>query len=90
MSSGIDNAISFAHALTKHLLHVPEEDAQNILIAVLPRGDAWKVRVSYAGFCLEQEAATLDDAIGAVVGSLTARVSIQLEEGMKLLGMSET
>jgi hypothetical protein len=86
VSNGIDNAISFAHALTKHLLHVPEEDAQNILIAVLPRGAAWKVRVSYAGFFLEQEAPTLDDAIGAVVGSLTARVHHQLEEGAKLLG----
>jgi hypothetical protein len=86
VSNGIDNAISFAHALTKHLLHVPEEDAQHILIAVLPRGDAWKVRVSYAGFFLEQEAMTLDDAIGAVVGSLTARVAHQLEEGSKLLG----
>lgn len=88
--NGIDNAISFAHALTKHLLHVPEDDAQNIIIAVLPRGDAWKVRVSYAGFFLEQEAPSLDDAIGAVVGSLTARVSNQLEDGMRLLGKIET
>ena len=86
MSEGISNALSFAHALTKHLLHVPEHDAQHVFIGVVPRGDSWKVRVTYAGFFIEQEAPTLDEAIGAVVGDLTARVANQLEEGAKLLG----
>lgn len=86
MSDGVDNAISFTHALTKHLLHVSDDDAQHILIAVVPRDGAWKVRVSYAGFFQEMEAPTLSEALDAMVGNLTARVSGQLEEGMKLLG----
>ncbi len=90
MSNSVGNAISFAHALTKHLLHIPEHDAQHVFIGVVPRGDSWTVRVSYSGFLLEETAPTLDDAMEAVVGSLTASVSTQLEEGAKLLGKNET
>jgi hypothetical protein len=88
VSDSVGNAISFAHALTKQLLHVSEADAQNILIAVLPRGDSWKIRVSYNGFNLEKEAPDLHEVLGEVVGSLTASVSQQLEEGAKLLGQT--
>lgn len=92
MSEAISNAISFAHALTKHLLHVPDSAAHMILIAVLPRTNgtraSWTVRVSYGDFTLVQEAETLDDAIGAVVGSLTASVATKLEEGQKLLSQT--
>jgi hypothetical protein len=92
VSAAISNAISFAHALTKQLLHVPDSAAHSILIAVLPRTNgtrsSWTVRVSYADFSLVQEAETLDDAIGAVVGSLTQSVAQQLEEGQKLLAQT--
>ncbi len=86
---GISQQISFIHALTRHLLHIPDADAQHILIAVLPRWDGWKVRVSYAGFYLETECPHLSDALKQLVQDLTARVSTQLEEGTKLLGRND-
>lgn len=85
MSRSVDNAISFTHALTKHLLHVPNEDAPHILIAVLPLGETWKVRVTYRGFHIESSGTTLTESLEKIIEDLTARVSAQLDEGVKLL-----
>lgn len=87
-SDGPDNAISFIHALTKHLLHVPDTESQNIFIGVQPNGGAWKVRVSYSGFVKEVEAPKLSEALNDLVAILTAETATQLEEGAKLLGQT--
>lgn len=92
MSADISNAISFAHALTKQLLHVPSGSAHSILIAVLPQMSAgmpgWTVRVSYADFAKMTQAEKLEDALDALVSSLTNEVAKQLEDGQKLLAQT--
>ncbi len=85
MSDEVANAISFTHALTKQLLHVPDHAADNILIAVIPREKMWTVRVQYAQFSASTEAETLRDALDEMVSVLTTSVTQQLEDGAKLL-----
>lgn len=89
MSVGVDVRISFAHALTKHLLNVQDDQAKDIFIGVQPRGaemgGTWAVKVKYLGFTLVTQALTLGEALDKLVTILTDRVSARLEEGMRLL-----
>lgn len=93
MSADVSNALSFIHALTRQLLHVPDSSAHQILIAVLPPMKArapacWTVRVSYADFTQMTQSEKLEEALNALVSSLTNAVSKQLEDGAKLLAQT--
>lgn len=81
--------LSFIHALTKHLLNVPESRASEIFIAVHPcgpRGDKWLVKVIHERMDVISTAADkLSEALSTLVELLTEQVAKKLEEGTKLL-----
>jgi len=85
VSDSVGNAFSFIHALTKHLFHIPEDQASEIFIGVQPRGERWRVRVTHPSFFMEEEAEKLSEALDTMVEKLTAKVTTKLEEGAKLL-----
>jgi len=86
----IQRKLGFIHALSKHLLHVNDIDAQNLFVGVQPLGNGWRVQVSFSGFLLEKKALDLSDALEQALQHLMEGVSKRLEEGAQLLNKIET
>jgi hypothetical protein len=84
-SRKLQRKLSIIHALAKHLLGVEEDDARDLFVGVHPNGKLWRVRVSYMGFQIDENAAALDDALDKVTQHLVGHVARKLDQGTRLL-----